>query len=355
MRESYQITVLGDDLIEKSIDINSSHQEQIMKIKSKIDLNNTSAMQYGIVSQNQLGTFSEVVLAQMRSENTIGIDTTLETLVSELRNFDRSISRWSILRLFESTEKRIHRINSGYKNTEEIIFDIECELEKQHKKLSVDLKVLEKMFEENKQHFENLSLYIYAGESRIEELCNNVLPSLKIESVEKNDEQLKFEIIRLEKQIERLKKRIQDLKLSKIVSMQLASQIRLIEQNNTLLLDKLQSCRMNTLPLWKNQMILSLNIAKTQQILRTQYSLSGFFNKILRRNNKSLQNVTSQITRDNEREEMGISTLQDINRGLLSNVYDVLNTEETNGQIRKEAETNLLLAKKELQELISED
>ncbi|PXV67370.1 uncharacterized protein YaaN involved in tellurite resistance [Dysgonomonas alginatilytica] len=352
MGELFKISILGDDLIEKSVDITPLYQEQIEKIKSKIDLNNTSAMQYGIVSQNQLGAFSEIVLKQMRSKNTLAIDNTLSTLVFELKNFDRSITKWSICRLFESNKKRIFRINNEYKKTEKTVSDIDRQLEKQYQTLSVDLKILEKMFEQNKQHFENLSLYIYAGELKVQDLKKE-LPYLKAKAQENQDSQLRFEAQKLEEQLQRLERRVHNLKLSKVVSMQLAAQIRLIQSNNTSLLDKLQSCMLNTLPLWKNQMILSLNIANSQQVLEAQRTLSLFINKAMRRNSKTLGKLSSQIAGENEREIVSLSTLQEINGSLLTTVRDVLNVQQEGSRLRGQAESGLLSAERELSQLAS--
>lgn len=353
MGELKRLTILSDDLTEKSVEITPSYQEPIDKFKSKIDLNNTSAMQYGIISQNQLGDFSEMVLRQMRSENAVGIDSTLNTLVLELKTFDKAISKWSICRLFESNKKRILRINNEYAKIERTVSGIEHQLEKQYQTLSVDLKLLEKMFEQNKQHFENLSLYIYAGELKSEELNKEILPRLKKEAIEKQDNQLQFEAQKLEEQTVRLDKRLHNLRLSKVVSMQLAAQIRLIQSNNTSLLDKLQSCMLNTLPLWRNQMILSLNIANSQQALEAQRTLSKFINKVLRRNSKTLRKSSSQIARETEREVVNLSTLQRINGDLLTTVYDVLNVQQEGRLIRGQAEASLLVAEKELSGLAS--
>lgn len=353
MGELQRLTILGDDLIEKSVDVTPLYQEQIDKFKSKIDLNNTSAMQYGIVPQNQLGTFSEMVLKQMRSKTTIGIDDTLNILVLELKKFDKSISKWSICRLFESNRKRIIRINTEYQKIESTVSGIERQLEKQYQTLSVDLKLLEKMFEQNKEHFENLSLYIYAGELKSTELNESILPRLKKEALEKQDNQLQFEAQTLEEQTARLDKRLHNLKLSKVVSMQLAAQIRLIQSNNTSLLDKLQSCILNTLPLWRNQMILSLNVANSQQVLEAQRTLSKFINKVLRRNSKALRKSSSRIARESEREVVNLSTLQHINGDLLTTVYDVLNVQQEGRRLRGQAEASLLVAEKELSGLVS--
>lgn len=351
MSELHRLTILSDDLIERSVDITPPYQELIDKFKSKIDLNNTSAMQYGIVSQNQLGAFSEMVLKQMRSKTTSGIDDTLSRLVLELKIFDKSISKWSIRRLFESNKKRIIRINNEYQKIEKTVSDIERQLDHQYQTLSVDLKLLEKMFEQNKQHFENLSLYIYAGELKSRELNDDILPRLKEEALEKQDNQLQFVAQTMEEQTTRLDKRVHNLKLSKVVSMQLAAQIRLIQSNNTSLLDKLQSCILNTLPLWRNQMILSLNVANTQQVSEAQRTLSKFINKVLRRNSRALRKSSSRIARESERELVGLSTLQGINGDLLTTVYDVLNVQQEGRRLRGQAEASLLVTEQELTQL----
>lgn len=350
----HKLTILGDDLIEKPVDITDKYRVQIDQFKSKIDLSNASVMQYGIVAQNQLGTFSDMVLKQMRLKTGIGVDSTLGSLIFELEHFNKSISRWSIFRLFESNRMRIIRINNEYKKIEKTIVGIERQLEQHYQTLSVDLKLLEKMFEQNKLHFESLSLYIYAGELKSEEINNEILPRLQREALEKQDNDLQQAARNMEEQLARLDKRMHNLKLSKVVSMQLASQIRLVQSNNASLLDRLQSCMLNTLPLWRNQMILSLNVANTQQILEAQHYLSKFINKVMRRSSKALRKSGSQIARENEREIINLSTLQHLNKDLLATVYDVLEVQQEARYLRGQAETSLLMVEKELAQLVGE-
>lgn len=345
MNEIHQLTILGDDLIERSVSITSAYREKVEIYKAKIDLNTTSSMQYGIVGQNKLGDFTEAVLKQMRSRNITGIDETLSLLVNELKAFDKAISKWSLRKLFEGNKKRIIRINSEYQKIESTISKIELKLEQQYQTLSVDLKLLEKMFDQNKECFQDLSFYIYAGESKLKELKEEILPNLKLES---NNSKSKHQVQIMEEQTLRLEKRLHNLKLSKIVSMQLASQIRLIQSNNTSLLDKLHSCIVNTLPLWRNQMILSLNVANSQQVLEAQNTISKIVNKVLRRNSKTLRRSSTQIARENERDIVNLYTLQRINGDLLTTVYDVLNIQQQSRRIRTTAESALINTEKEL-------
>ncbi len=353
MSEVYKLTVLGDDLTERTVELTPYYKEKIDSYLTKIDLNNTSSMQYGIVGQNKLGSFSEAVLKQMRSRNTDGIDTTLSVLVSELKNFDKSIRKWRFSHLFESVKNRIIRINDEYEKIEKTVKGIELQLEKQYETLSVDLKLLEKMFEQNKQCFEDLSLYIYAGELKLKDIEEKVLPELKREAHEKNDPDLIHRSQVLEEQSLRLDRRVHNLKLSKVVSMQLASQIRLIQSNNTALSDKLYSCMVNTLPLWRNQMILSLNIANSQQALDTQNTISKLVNRVLKKNSKVLNRSSSEIARESEKDIVNISTLQQLNKGLISTVHEVLNTQQEARLLRSQAESDLVKSELELSRLSS--
>ncbi|SHF79581.1 toxic anion resistance protein [Dysgonomonas macrotermitis] len=347
MEDVRKLTVLGDDLIEKVVDVTPEYQQRIDTFKSRIDLNNTSSMQYGIASQYKLGSFSEAVLKQMRSKDAISIDTTLSTLVDELKKFDKSISRWKFKYLFESNKKRIVRINSEYKSIESTVAKIELQIEKQYQTLAVDLKLLEKMFFQNKECFEELSLYIYAGELLLKKIKETQLPLLK------SDPAKQYESSVLEEQSLRLERRIHNLRLSKVVAMQLASQIRLIQSNNTVLLDKLQSCLVNTLPLWRNQMILSLNVANSQQALEAQQTITRFVNKVLRRNSKTLRRSTHTIAREGEQGVVSLYSLQRINNDLLTSVYDVLNVQQEARRARGDAENQLLVAERELSQLAS--
>lgn len=351
MSDIHQLTILGDDLIEKSVTITPIQEKKIEFYKSKIDLNTTSAMQYGIVGQNKLADFSEAVLKQMRSKSVTGIDETLAVLIYELKKFDKSISKWSFWKLFESNKNRIVRVNSEYSKVEPIISKTELQLDRQYQTLSVDLKLLEKMFEQNKEYFEDISYYIYAGELKLKEINEDILPKLKSEGLVMEQSDLNTNAQKLEEQALRLDRRLHNLKLSKVVSMQLAAQIRLIQSNNTSLLDKLQSCIVNTLPLWRNQMILSLNVANSQQALEAQNTISKFVNKVLRKNSKSLRKSSVDIARESERDVVNLHTLQQINGDLLATVYEVVNVHEKSRQIRSTAEATLFNAEKELIQL----
>lgn len=351
MGQLHKLTVLGDDLIERLVELTPYYSEKIELYKSKIDLDSSTGMHYGIVSQNKLGEFSEAILKQMRNNSQAGIDATLNKLIAGLATFDKAISKFSLFRIFESTKKKILRINTEYRSIESTVSKIELELEKQHHTLSVDLKLLEKLFEQNKISFEDLSLYIYAGETMVKHLRENVILDLRNQLLENDDSDTRFQIQKTEEQALRLERRIHNLKLSKVVSLQLAAQIRLIQSNNTSLLDKLTSCIVNTLPLWKNQMILSLNAANSQQALITQNTISKFINKVLRRNSRTLRRSSSQIARESERDIVNLGTLQRINADLMSTVYEVLNTQSEGRRLRSDAELRLINAEKELEQL----
>lgn len=344
-----KITILGDDLLEKSVEITPSYHEKINTCLSKIDSKGASITDYGVVGQNKLNSFSEVVLKQMRSSNTNGIDLTLNTLTAELKAFDKAINGWSFKRLFETTKKRIIRINSEYERIENTVKGIELILEKQYRTLSVDLKLLDKLFEQNKLTYEELSVYIYAGELKVKEFNEKILPEIKKESVINSPDNRSS--VFTEELLTRLERRLHNLRLSKVVCLQQASQIKLIESNNTALADKLYSCMVNTIPLWRNQMILALSVGNSQRANETQNAISKFINKFLKKNNRTLMRSNRQLAEESERDILNLSTLHKINADLLTTVNNVIITQQEARRLRKSAENSLLSAERELNEL----
>jgi len=350
MTHIHKLTLLGDDLIEKSVEVTPVYQQKINSYLSRIDLTNTGVVNFGIVGQNKLSSFSETVLKQMRSSNTNDIDNTLNKLTLELKVFDKAINGWSLKRLFEGTNKRIKRINAEYSRIEDTMQGIERVLEKQYRTLLVDLKLLEKLFDQNKQTYEDLSLYIYAGEIKLDEINEKILPELKRNKAE-NRIDMGGRIQKLEELVMYLERRIHNLRLSRVISLQLASQIKLIQSNNTGLVDKLYSCMANTIPLWRNQMILSLNVGNSQQAIETQNLISKFINKFLKRNNKTLMRSNRQLAQENVNTIVNLSTLQKINADLLQTVSSVINTQQEARRLKGSTENTLLNAERELVQL----
>jgi uncharacterized protein YaaN involved in tellurite resistance len=213
--------------------------------------------------------------------------------------------------------------------------------------------LFDKLYEQNEQYFNDLSLFIYAGEEKIAEVQNTLLPELQNAVVAENDLQAQQRYNFMEQQLHQFQKKIHDLKISRTISLQLAPQIRLVQNNSTILMERIQSRLVNTLPLWRNQMVLSLGLIHSQQALEAQHAVNEATNKMLKRNSEMLRTTSVKIAEENERSIVDIDTLRQANNDLFSAVESVLTIQREGRQKRLSAEKELLDIEQELKTKLS--
>lgn len=331
--------ILPTDSSELAIErskLTSAEQDKIEQYKAKIDLKDkTNIIQYGAESQHRMVSFSETVLTQVRNKDVGEVGDILSGLVTDLRTFDQSINKPGILSIFQSLKKKILRIKAEYTKIEKNVVQVERQLEKHYQTLLKDVHLFDKLYEQNEQCFKDLSLHIYAGEDKLAETDNENLP-----------EQEKA-------QLHQLEKKLHDLKLTRMISFQLAPQIRLVQSNSMVLMEKIQSSIVNTLPLWRNQMVLALGLVHSQQALEAQRAVTDATNQMLRRNSEILHTSSVQIAKENERSIVDVETLQKVNTELFATIDDVLAVQQEGRQKRLDAEKQLLDIENEWRKKIS--
>jgi uncharacterized protein YaaN involved in tellurite resistance len=348
-----QLTISSSNTTE-IVNLSIEEREKVELYKSKIDLSSKSnIIQYGAASQNQMVAFSEEVLRQVRTKDMGAVGDTLAGLVSDLKVFDKAMNQSGIRKYFQRLKKKIIRIKAEYTKIEKNVVQVEVQLERHYQTMLKDINLFDKLFEKNEQHFRELSLYIHAGEEKLTEVKNQILSSLQDDFNQNNNPQTEQKIKDLLQQIDQFDKKIHDLKLSRVISLQLAPQIRMVQNNSMVLMDKIHSSIVNTLPLWRNQMVLALGLVHSQQALEAQRAVTNATNQMLQRNSDMLRNSSTQIARESERSIVDIETLKKVNTDLFATIDEMLKIHQEGRQKRQSAETELRKVENELSKIFN--
>lgn len=345
---------VDNEVIEESLNYASLTKEEkkaIDEFNKKIDINDsTQILQYGVQAQTKISEFSDSVLENVRTKNTGEVGELLSDLVSQIKSFDGDISgkKGLLGKLFSSAKKEVDYIIAKYSKIEKNVDTIEKSLEKDKIQMLKDITIFDSMYEKNLEYFKELSLYIIAGDKKIDELNNTVLPELRSKA-EKSNDQLDAQAVNdTENLINRFEKKIYDLKTTRVISIQMAPQIRLLQNNEAELVEKIQSSITNTIPLWKNQMVLALGISNAKKALKNQQEVSKLTNEMLKKNSETLKQGSIEIAEESEKAIVDVETLQKTNQDLIETLDSVIEIHK-NGRIkRQEAENTLEAIEKEL-------
>lgn len=348
--------------IEKSLNydlLSKEEQEAIEEFNKKIDINDsTEILQFGAAAQEKISKFSDSILEDVRTKNTGEVGDLLAELVSQIKSFDADISgtqkRNFIGKIFTNAKKSLDKIVAKYSKIEKNIDTIENGLEKDKLLMLKDINIFDTMYDKNLEYFKEISLYIIAGERKLEELRNIELPRLKKQATESGEQIDVQKVNDLENMINRFEKKIYDLKTTRLISIQMAPQIRLLQSNESELVEKIQSSITNTIPLWKNQIVLALGINDAKKVLKTQQDVSKLTNEMLVKNSETLKQGSIEIAEESEKAIVNIETLQKTNQDLIETLDKVIEIHK-NGRIKRaEAEKTLESLEKELRDKMLE-
>ena len=348
-----------EEKIEKSLNYDELTEEEkkaVDDFNKQIDVfDSTQILQYGAAAQNKISSFSDSVLEDVKTKSTGEVGDLLADLVSEIKGFDGSIAEYKgLAKIFSNAKKQLNKIVAKYSKIESNIDGIEKGLDKSKIKLLKDVSMFDEMYQKNLEYFKEISLYIIAGERKLDELKNVVLPELK-KKAEETQEQMDIQKVQdMEAQINRFEKKLHDLKTTRIISIQMAPQIRLIQNNDAELVEKIQSSLTNTIPLWKNQMVLALGISNAKTALKQQQAVSQLTNDMLVKNSETLKQGTLDIAKESERAIVDIATLKKTNQDLIETLDGVIKIHEEGRAKRQEAEVELQNIEKELKDKILE-
>ena len=357
-QESKKVT---DEKIEKSLNYDLLSQEEkdaIEEFNQKINVEDaTQILQYGAKAQTKISQFSDSVLEDVKTRSTGEVGDLLADLVGEIKSFDSDIAntnKTGLGKLFTSVKKQLEKLIAGYEKIEVNIDKIEASLEKHRLQMLKDITIFDTMYEKNLEYFKELSLYIIAGEKKIEELRNVTLPELQKKAQESGEQLDAQKVNDMENMINRFEKKIYDLKTTRIISIQMAPQIRLLQNNEAELVEKIQGSLTNTIPLWKNQMVLALGINNAKQAIGAQKAVTDLTNSMLQKNSEILKQGSIEIAEESERAIVDVATLQKTNKDIIDTLDQVIQIHENGRVKRQEAEVELSNIEKELKEKMIE-
>ncbi len=351
-----------DEKVENSLNYDLLTQEEknaIDEFCSKIDVtDSTQVLQFGAAAQSKISDFSDNVLSSVKTKNAGEVGELLTDLVVQVKNFDtdvpESMNPKGLKSIFFSAKKQIEKMIAKYDQVSNNVDKIEKQLETQKIRMLKDITIFDTMYEKNLEYFKEISLYIIAGEKKLEELRNVVLPELQkkaAETGEQTDAQKANDMVNM---INRFEKKIYDLKTTRIISIQMAPQIRLIQNNDSELVEKIQSSLINTIPLWKNQIVIALGLVNSKSALNVQKSVTDTTNEMLKKNSEMLKQGTIEIAEESEKAIVNVETLQQTNKDIIETLDKVLEIHENGRAKRIEAEKELVNIEKELKEKLLE-
>ncbi len=350
-----------EKMIEKSLNFDSLTDEEkkaIEDFNSKINVeDSTQVLQYGAKAQSKISEFSDSVLEDVKTKQTGAVGDLLADLVAQIKDFDGDIqveNRGVLSKIFHSAKKEVTKIIAKYNKIELNIDKIEKELDRHRLQMLKDITIFDTMYEKNLEYFKEISLYIIAGEKKLDELRNVTLPELQKKAEETKEQMDVQKVNDMVNVINRFEKKIYDLKTTRIISIQMAPQIRLLQNNESELVEKIQSSLINTIPLWKNQIVLALGINNAKQALGAQQSVTNLTNDMLKKNSEILKQGSIEIAQESERAVVDIETLQKTNKDIIETLDKVLEIHENGKAKRAEAEKELVQIEKELKEKLVE-
>lgn len=337
-------------------DVLSAEERQMVENFSKqIDIRNSAAiLQYGVGTQKKMADFSEEALAKVTTKDLGEVGDLLENVVKELKSFDAVEEEKGLFGIFKRGTNKIQALKTKYAKAEGNIEQIVQTLEKHQIQLLKDSATMDKMYALNLNYFKELSMYILAGKKKLQEVREGELKELTLKAQMSNLPEDAQAAKDLDSMCQRFEKKIHDLELTRMISIQTAPQIRLVQGNDTLMAEKIQSTLVNTIPLWKSQMVLALGVAHASQAAKAQREVTDMTNALLRKNAETLKMATIEAAKESERGIVDIETLKHTNENLISTFDEIMNIQKEGHQQRMEAEAEMNRLEEELKKKLLE-
>ena len=315
---------------------------QVEEFSKKIDVTNSKAvMTYGVGTQKKMADFSEKTLESVKTKDMGEVGSMVTGLVTQLKNFDVDENEKGILGFFKKKGNQMQEMRTKYTNVEKNVEAISGELEKHQVTLLRDVELLDRMYELNLTYFKELSMYILAGKKKLKEVRETELPALQKKAAESGLPEDAQAAKDLADQCDRFEKKLHDLQLTRAVAMQTGPQIRMIQSSDQIMAEKIQSTIVNTIPLWKNQMVIAIGIEHASQAARAEKEVNDMTNALLRKNADKLKQATVESAKEAERGIVDIETLRHTNEMLISTMDEVLAIQNEGRQKRAAAEKDL--------------
>ena len=339
----------------EEIVLTPEEKAQVEAFSKQIDLSNSTAiLKYGVGAQTKISNFSEKALEAVRTKDMGQVGDMITNLIGELKGFDIAEKEKGFMSLFKKGANKLATLKAKYSKVETNVNVITTELEKHETTLLKDVAMLDQMYEANLSYFKELSMYIAAGKKKLEDTRNGELAELQNKAQQSGlaeDVQAAKDLAAM---CDRFEKKIYDLQLTRTIALQTGPQIRMVQSSDTIMAEKIQSTIVNTIPLWKNQMVIAIGIEHSAQAAKAQREVSDMTNELLRKNADALKMATIEAAQESERGIVDMETIKHTNEQLISTMDEVLRIQAEGKEKRRNAEQELSQIEQELKNKILE-
>ena len=335
--------------------LSAEEKKMVEDFSKQIDITQTNAiLQYGAAAQNKVADFSENALNKVKSKETGDVGEILSSLVNELKGFEIKEDEGYFSKMFKKTSNSVEGLKTKYDSAEKNVNKIVDILEEHQVTLLKDISLLDQLYAKNQTNLKELTMYILAGYKALDKYKNEDLPKALEKATKTGAPEDAQAANDLSNSINRFEKKLHDLELTRMVSVQMAPQIRLVQNNDTQMVEKIQSTIVNTIPLWKSQMLIALGINHSKEALKAQNEVTEMTNRMLKENAANLKMATIETAKQAERGIVDIETLTDTNKKLIETLEEVQHIQEDGRKKRAEAQVELRKIEAELQQKLTD-
>ena len=350
-----EVVEVKEEQVEELDVLTPEEKKMVADFAAKIDLRSSNAiLQYGAVAQKKIADFSESALENVKTKDLGEVGDMLAGVVTELKSFDEEEEEKGIFGFFKKGGNKLANMKAKYDKAEVNVNKICDALEGHQIQLMKDIAMLDKMYELNTTYFKELSMYIAAGKKKLQDVAATELPELEAKAARSGLPEDAQAVNDLNALCNRFEKKIHDLELTRTISLQMAPQIRLVQSNDTVMSEKIQSTLVNTIPLWKSQMVLAIGVENSSRAAKAQREVTDMTNELLRKNAEKLKLATVETAKESERGIVDIETLKATNESLISTLDEVMKIQQEGKEKRRTAEAELNRIENELKQKLLE-
>lgn len=350
-----EVVEVKEEQVEELDVLTPEEKKMVADFAAKIDLRSSNAiLQYGAGAQKKIADFSESALENVKTKDLGEVGDMLAGVVTELKSFDEEEEEKGIFGFFKKGGNKLANMKAKYDKAEVNVNRICDALEGHQIQLMKDIAMLDKMYELNTTYFKELSMYIAAGKKKLQDVVTTELPELEAKAARSGLPEDAQAVNDLNALCNRFEKKIHDLELTRTISLQMAPQIRLVQSNDTVMSEKIQSTLVNTIPLWKSQMVLAIGVENSSCAAKAQREVTDMTNELLRKNAEKLKLATVETAKESERGIVDIETLKATNESLISTLDEVMKIQQEGKEKRRTAEAELNRIENELKQKLLE-
>lgn len=350
-----EVVEVKEEQVEELDVLTPEEKKMVADFAAKIDLRSSNAiLQYGAGAQKKIADFSESALENVKTKDLGEVGDMLAGVVTELKSFDEEEEEKGIFGFFKKGGNKLANMKAKYDKAEVNVNKICDALEGHQIQLMKDIAMLDKMYELNTTYFKELSMYIAAGKKKLQDVAATELPKLEAKAARSGLPEDAQAVNDLNALCNRFEKKIHDLELTRTISLQMAPQIRLVQSNDTVMSEKIQSTLVNTIPLWKSQMVLAIGVENSSRAAKAQREVTDMTNELLRKNAEKLKLATVETAKESERGIVDIETLKATNESLISTLDEVMKIQQEGKEKRRTAEAELNRIENELKQKLLE-